>query len=1308
MPAVESLLQLYSLDEKDGTITAFDSYGSDVHLGTSTGKLIRLTISETCQGGEATSTEFFKPTTPPSPTTPAISTLAPREQQRRSSEASLRTIVSRRCTLSNSGAAVQQLQHSRSQRVLFALCEGRLLLLHAETYALLSSIATNIVSFSVAQPVRGSSTGAALHDGGFTPSVLASYPSHPSRPHPGWSTGTGGDDEVTSQQGRTVAHTRTSSEASHGSSLPWTPRSSAASPVGAPFAVARRKPSKAHVVCVAEKNNKELAVYLVDRVSTAVRGTATVLPLHGSTSPSLSTIDVASDGGGGGSSDTPRLSTRSAAQPPRVVLRQRFVLPEPAQRVVMCTPSPVVARVLTSGSNANTPRPGTTAASATVVEAGLTVCVGMRREVSLLPLLGGVPRCVLRLDGSRPPLLSIGSDPNTYLVRTQAPNTVMEVGVPPSAAAAGLRTGVAGDVHVEAAANPILLRMDYHRMAAGGKDVKGPLAASSKVQPGKEDELIVGDVFQSDGVVELVLGRFPFIFLFTAEHCDAVSLLSAGSSNSGDSTYSNTGSSSSSSSSAQRIPLPGIRHGALYGHGSSLFVASDRTVWSLQLYPLRAQLAEMVQAGRSNEAFQLLAFHQQRALSLLPSGTGLGDGEQLHLPRHPHPLALLEGDLHRMAGFVSLYKGDVAAAIDSFRGHLDPRELLLSVPDCIPPHALAFKPSRSISSATAASPDVEELPEPLPLTSAVSLSKTVGGGHVLHHVEAPLSAADVRSFLFSDSATTLAEQRDITAEGAVTNTGEPSVHVSYWDQWNGPCVYNSGTGDVSRAWRAAFDSHSLTSTPDAFAARCYEELKDELRRWFAAALLSPEAEALSARAGKEAAEESCGGPTATPRRDADDDGPLSLPTSVPAHADPPTHRRAMAHASLVLAWQARDFHTAYTIVARATTTGLCVEDCDDVLRYLREFRLLALLHFQVGDGAACECLLRNSVCLSTTLPLPPPAAAPSASLQRPDDVQFQLSQLRRCLGRKFEQGEAGGSSNLRSGWVDGARPQSSSPFSDEVAEALICGRGLLMQPSVAHVARVAHLLLGAPLGGAMNSTLAPRQAWEQLLDSIVACYASQVCPPSLTTGDAASFVQLHFTSSTNTRSGTIALPHAGPVLTTFVSPSFSVVPAVQRGSRKATPPLQDSSHGVVLHVLPSPLSEYFYAIEKLDVCVVRHLLTQQPRLAQARDVDGCTGLHLALAQVRVVTFAEERTPSGLQMHERARKAEGQSATLKVLCALVGLLVGFDCPASVLSCNGWSCLDVAAVACGGDETVFDIVSAALLASLEMRRSERENA
>jgi hypothetical protein len=1327
MPAVESVLQLYNLDVKDGTITAFDSYGSDVHLGTSTGQLICLSVSEhgprccteveeltkklTNEGVQRPGGDGAANAQSPIETLPPLlsNSTAENEVALPRPEGSWRTTVARRCTLSASGLAVQQIQHSRSQRVLFVLCEGRLQLLHAETYAVLCSIATNIVSFSVAQPVRCRSTKKSNNN---SDSPLQSS---------GWR-GVVSEGEVTDWRSRSLSHTRTSSEMSYGSSQQQTPRSPATYP-SSPF-LSRQlcKSSHVHVVCVAEKSKKELAVYAVDRVSTKMTSTAAggggpPRPPITPSSLSPSTTDLAS--GGGGISGTTHFATAGVAPtpPPRVVLLQRYVLPELAQCVIMCAPSPAVAFVPPASVSAGVGTSDRVAAVTTpaVVEAGLTVCVGMRREVSLLPLLGGVPRCVLRLDGSRPPLLSIGSDHNTYFVRTQAPNTVMEVGVPPSAAAAGLQ------VEATVIGKPVSPRVGYHPRVPSAPAWRGRSATPSLAFAGKDNELDMGDVFQSDAVVELVLARFPYVFLFTAAYCDVVSILGEG----GSHAYMGTTRPPAASSTVQRVPIPGVRHGALRGQGKSIFVANERTVWSMQLCSLRAQLAEMVHAGCTEEAFQLLAFHQQRALSLAPENAVL-QGREL-----PQPLALLERDLHLMAGFASLYRGDVVSAIRVFRHHLDPRELLLALPDCIPPGALSLQPpSCTMSTARAYGNDGDTIPTsspllpPLQVTSASTRSRS-SDRCTLHYVEAEITAAEVRSFLNANESAASTGQGGSSAvpnepTGSSTQTASTSC---YWDHWSGPCAFNTCAADVSRAWRASFDaaSPSIAASSDGFVASCYDSLKEEVRKWFAEDLMSATEEGGNEEGSAtygvrgESAEVNPG--FATPKRRGaagDEDGPLSLSVSTaPSSSCPDVYRRAMAYASLVLAWQARDFHTAYHVVARAGLTGLRLEDCVEVLSYLHEYRLLALLYFRAGDGEACVKTLKQHVCLSRTLLLSPLLLPPSASsswstenaaLKQPTYVQMQLSLWCRCMEVKFSRQQ--GASNEEGRLTVGASCLSptSASYADEQQELPVCGRGLLMQPSVALVTRVAQALCGID-GDSLVAPVSPEcHGWGQLLSRVCDFYASGGCSRS-----SVGYARLHFTSPVNAHGTCFVLPHSGPLLTVGIPPPPSYVTAAQQhcsGNSAST----TLARAAGVYVVPSPLSEYFYAVEKLDVRTVRQLLIQQPRLAQMRDIDGCSGLHVALAQVRAVvtrTSARCDLPSSFsapQLHERERGAATQAAALKVICAMVGLLVHCGCPVSALSCNGWSCLDVAAVACGGDAAVFDVVTAALLASADLCKAE----
>lgn len=1278
MSAVESLLLLFTLDERDGTITALDSYGDEVHIGTSLGHLLRLSIAGGHEGaaqqaGEATTSraaEGNSTNDESAPRSPLPHPLAeprtpdPRQSSSAPAQPSTRTTVSRRCTLSPTKAAVQQVEHSRSQRVLFVLCDARLLLLHAETYAVLSTIAVDAASFSVAQPVRNPLAAAPPKSGGGD-----AHMETPVRLPSGWSIATW--EEGGGQ------HSRTSSEATHTnatSSLPRTPRNTLTPRSTTPAtthkgndtvngsAHRRSKPGRVHVVCVAEKHKKELAVYVVDRISTSLRkATGAAAAVGSSLSPS--TVDLASAG-----SEAPRAEAQpvlSPSPPPRVVLRQRYVLPEPAQRVVMCAPAPIVVQprrgsagdtqASLSAADAST----MTTAAAMVVEAGLTVCVGMRREVSLLPLLGGVPRCVLRLDGNRPPLLATGSDHNTYLVRTQAPNTVMEVGVPPSAAAAGLRRG-GNDAQAEALVNPIVLRMCYQQLSAGAEGgLRSPFPSPCPLQRGRDDELIMGDVFQSDAPVELVLTRFPFVLLFTATHCDVVSLLGNGGSGGGG------GGTSPSSSTLQRVPVAGIRHGALRGHGTAIFVASDRSVWSLQLFPLRAQLAAMVQTGHSEEAFQLLAFHQQRAMAL-EEGSG-GSASSIHVA----PLAVLERDLHRMVGFARLFRGDIGPAIRSFRSHLDPRELLLCLPDCVPPHAMSLVPPPSKPPASSYPTATDGIGREEKVTARPEVtSKPHREGHVvLHGADTNLSAAEVRFFLFGDAAKHTCEERRGGGDGTCTAAAAVAAHASYWEEWDGPCVYNSSPGEVERAWRASFDAaaaaSALTGTTatsvDCFVSQCYATLKDEVRRWFAEELALAESTASAAPVRGDASSFST-----------QMDGVVVHSSSLALLSAPflnNIHRRAMAYASLVLAWQARDFRAAYRVVSSASSNGLRVSDCEDVLCCLGEHRLLALLCFQAGDGERCAELLRRHACLPRVLRL---SDATLLSLEQASYVQTQLVLWRQCMEKKFQLS----SNALTARSLNGGCASEDASVPCLRSDAVVCGLGLLRQPSAAHARRVASLLFGLP-----------EENGVQLLDAITNFYTAETSGLRGSRGGGG-FIRLRFCSAEggDASSTDFTLPHAGPLMAPLPPSQGDVV---TRGDRPS--------------VLPSSLTEYLYAVEKLDLCTLRHLLLKEPRWAQVRGLDGSTGLHVALAQVRTAVPLQSSV-SVLSMQARGRRAEERAAALRVVCAVVQLLVHCGCPAAALTCTGWSCLDVAAVACGEDDAALDLLSAALVASLQLAQAE----
>ncbi|GET87930.1 hypothetical protein, conserved [Leishmania tarentolae] len=959
MPAVRRLLRLFDLDETDGKITALDSYGPNTHVGTSCGQLIRLSISSLPSTLSRDARSLFvepEEATPFGPTAPSGEggVIAPASVS--VDESAIFTTVARRCCVSASGAAVQQLQHSRSQNVLFVLCGGRLQLLHADTYAVLSTIATEVASFSVAPPlpVAGPDvSGSVGGDKSALPTIgalsLAQACGRAGRL-------TVGDDDGANQQSRVTSHLHTPSECSYGTSSVRTLQSTCATPPAAnpldmniskgdnlhqhhgnghhrsrdgrggavPLLSSSSSSSggKAHVVCVADVQKKELAVYVVDRVSTSASG--------GVRSMWSSTNELAEDDGLGCSATLSTATVRSSP-PPRVVLRQRYVLPEPAQCVLMCSPAPSMRRgvALPSASSAGALTTDGVPLLAGSVEAGLSVCVGMRREVSLLSLIGGSTWCVLRLDGTHPPLLSVGSDYNTFLVRTHAPNTVMEVGVPPAAAMAGCvqDCDAVGKTSAAAAAgaSPILLRAGTARGAAIISEATAAAARGAALRR-KYDDLVMGNVFHADTAVQLVLARFPHMLLFTADHCEVVSLLEYGAS-------------VGANLRSQRVPLPGILYGAQRGQGSSVCVASDRTVWLLQLSPLRVQLAEMVTDGNSEAAFQLLAFHRRGTAAAARNAAAGADADDA--------LRAVESDLHRMAGFAALHRGDVAEAIRYLRGHVDPREVLLALPDCIPP--------------SAATPALQGSG-----SSSATVQQTSVDVYVLDHI-VKVSSMDMYDELLRQSAASAGAEASAVQDTAGTTTS------SYWDSWRGPCVYNSFGGNVAEAWRVAFaagaSSSSSTGTVEDFVTSRFDLLKAKVRAWFAEALLEPvgDARVLPRAAASPAAV----GRTSIDRESMEGSG-ASLPSTAATTSllPPPAllvcHRRAMEYASLVLAWEARDYRAAHQVVA-SISQALRVEDCADMLRHLREYRLLAMLQFRTGQGEACRAIIRNVVSVSAVL-----------------------------------------------------------------------------------------------------------------------------------------------------------------------------------------------------------------------------------------------------------------------------------------------------------------------------------------------------
>lgn len=399
--------------------------------------------------------------------------------------------------------------------------------------------------------------------------------------------------------------------------------------------------------------------------------------------------------------------------------------------------------------------------------------------------------------------------------------------------------------------------------------------------------------------------RHPFLFIFTENYCDVCSLYDEGV--------------------FERLPLPGCLFTSQLGRGDFLYAASSTKIWMVALHSLRHQLADLVESFKVEEAFHLLG--SQRARTSL-------DWQEIEL------------ELHIMAGFALLHHCRPKEAMLHFNDHVDPRDLLLLVPECIPP-----------------APE-EYSPELHALLNEQKLRKHRGRSANQELSLTELVTQNVKhSCNESNKGEKGMETETIRRERDDDDSG-------YWAQWEGRCPYNVYAGELHRAWVETYETFPLVPrmngdenqpalrqvvewgavTVTGFLDRAWEQLKDELILYFR----------------------------------------LRLSQASDAYA------RAMEYALLVLALEAQDHRAAYRVVTCGSS--LRVEDCYDLLSSLREYRLLACLLHARGCGWAAKDVLTSRVYVSALLP--PPAVgmqtteelAPSFGLL-PKEMRAKLARL---------------------------------------------------------------------------------------------------------------------------------------------------------------------------------------------------------------------------------------------------------------------------------------------------------------------------
>ncbi|KAH8611377.1 hypothetical protein ERJ75_000954600 [Trypanosoma vivax] len=385
---------------------------------------------------------------------------------------------------------------------------------------------------------------------------------------------------------------------------------------------------------------------------------------------------------------------------------------------------------------------------------------------------------------------------------------------------------------------------------------------------------VLGRTIQLGDEARHVMVRHPFLFAFTEHYCDVYSLYD--------------------DDVSERLPLPGCLYGSQLGRGDFLYVASGTKIWMAGLHSLRHQLADLVEQFKVEEAFHLL--DSQRSRSTL-------DWQGIEL------------ELHIMVGFAYLHRCRPKEAMLHFNDHIDPRDLLLLLPECIPPGPDEYS---------------SELREFL---------ERYGAKRTQDEVKGSASSLAVDTGVRQEGKVS-ASSMDESSRSGSNSMSDTHVTEGFWSGWEGCCPYNTYAGELEKAWLETFDTFPLLPrsgigkeevavrqvtewgaiNSETFIQRSWEAFKDEITIYFRSR--------------------------------------LSYASSV--------YARAMEYALLVLALESKDHRSAYRVVT--SSSSLRIEDCYDMLCMLREYRLLAcLLHRRGYVHYMCH-ILETRVLVSSLLP----------------------------------------------------------------------------------------------------------------------------------------------------------------------------------------------------------------------------------------------------------------------------------------------------------------------------------------------------
>ncbi|CCW71538.1 unnamed protein product [Phytomonas sp. Hart1] len=470
------------------------------------------------------------------------------------------------------------------------------------------------------------------------------------------------------------------------------------------------------------------------------------------------------------------------------------------------------------------------------------------------------------------------------------------------------------------------------------------------------DSPFQGRVYHLRDEVRAMVSRFPFFFAFYADDCDVFFVFEE--------------------EPIERLQLPGVYFAPKFTRGKRVFLAGARTLWMVTMRGIQHQLVALIERFKVEEAFEHLAAYKRDTGSL-----------QLEL----------EQGLRKMTGIACLKRAQPYRAMRYFGETINPRELAMHLPECIPLPCLHSK------GHSAMLPSLFHTAPPIAKTQA----DNVGEGPPQAGCTTPLPS------LQADAHDREGEDKCHTPNGGGEHYPRMAVR-SNCEDWCRGSSWNLPVGGLERAWRETYETFPLmpsdlsissyhaspcssdgfearratlrsslptieeegaanhTSAPagevdsmsrplhpiirqvpnmgcvtaEEFMARCWQDFEDSILEYFSFRLSKLWKEAVVT--------------TVIVSSGVDD---FNLNKSSEISQEKLSAAQVMEYVLLVLALRQQDDRGVYRVVS--TSIGLQVADCYDLLLGLGEYRILSCLLFRRGFVRDAFALLRSRVYVSS-------------------------------------------------------------------------------------------------------------------------------------------------------------------------------------------------------------------------------------------------------------------------------------------------------------------------------------------------------